>query len=468
MDAYHDDTLTDDPHTPPGYEQSGIVMSGADLAKILGVGSSSLSQSARSGWQCRGYAVSEWAMWDEDDERIVNYDVPTAVVDRLTGPDAPDFPEPTPNTPADTARRVSHPVPDPVMSAPELPPMQAPWGMHPAPYGAGFAPNGWPPAAIVPSFQAPPAAPLGVEQVSTQLQRVIEEMHRQAERRNEEHERSRQALREDNDRLRDELRRAQDHHAKEIRDAERQLAKVREEATEKRFELKERLMDAQFDARLAEGGIEESLLSRLVDRHGEELASVIGGVAAAFSNRLTASPSVDDATAPLPGPLLDPLMPDPLTPPIRVSRPAVPPAPTPVDTLRAEAQSEMVERVAHLVAEGSQEDIEEVIVALRSQMNGTDSAALAGAVVRELLATDPAAVGARLRAVVASQFAMALAVPPATVVQMARGYGIAQEQAEADWLLGLVRAVQKPARPKRTAAKSDPQTAPSATAPDQP
>lgn len=458
MDAYIDDTLTDDSHAPPGAEQSGIVMSGSDLAKILGVGSSSLSQSARSGWQCRGYAVSDWARWDEHDERIVNYDVPTAVVDRLTGPDAPDFPEPAPNPPADTVRRAPVPVPDSVASAPEQPWMQAPWGMPPAPYGAGFAPNGWPPAAIPASVQAPPAVPLGVEQVVAPLQRVIEELHRQAERRTEEHEKSRQALREDNDRLRDELRRAQDHHAKEIRDTERQLAKVRDDASEKRIELRERLMDAQLDARLAEGGIEESWFSRLVDRHGEDLASVIGGVATAFANRTVMAPDATVEALPAYAHVQDPLSPDPFTDPIRVTHPVAPSAPAPVDTLQAEAQSEMVERIALLLAEESPEAIEEVFVALQSQMSGTDSAALAAAVIGQLIETDPAAIGTRLRAVVASQFPMALKMPPATVVQMARGYSVAVDQAEADWLLELVRAAQKPERTKRPTSTSETDT----------
>jgi hypothetical protein len=432
MDTSYDDIITDDPPRPDA--QSGIVMSGSDLAKILGVGSSSLSQSARNGWQCRRYNVSEWAVWEDD--RITSYDVPTEVVDQLTGPDAPDYPTPVSHSSPDAGRREPAPLQGPVAPAPESPRIQAPWMLPEGAYGTGFVPGMWPPMPVV----APPALPpLGTEQVTAELRRIIEDLHTQADRRTEEFERLRQALREDNDRLRDELRRIQDQHVKEIRDLERQLGKVREEASEKRFELRERLLDAQTDARLSEGGVEESWIERMMDRHGEDLASIVGGVAAAFANRI----------------VRDPLLP--ALPVAETDDPFEADPPAPPDTAQEYSRSEMVERVVSLITTGTVADIETVVVALRSQMSGAEAAGLADAVVGELTGTEPAAAGARLRPVIEAQFPLALTVPPAMVVQMARGFGIAEGAAEADWLLGFVRAVQAPADtapPRRNRART--------------
>lgn len=443
FDSDEDTTASaDDLHSP--FQESGIVMSGTDLAKILGVGSSSLSQSARSGWQCRGYDVSEWAVWEN--ERIVSYDVPSTVVDRLTGPDAPDFPPVIPNPPQDVARREASFVPDPGTTPYASGRMQPPWVGPAEVYGAGFAPYGY-----------TPPAPLGVEQVSAELRRVIKEMHRQAERRDEEFERTRQALREENGRLRDELRREQDEHTKAVREAERQLAKVRDEATEKRFELRERLLDAQTNARLAEGGVEESWIGRLVERHGEDFAGVLAGAITAFANRTS-------ALAPPSGPSW-PGHAVGTSPPTGLASGDLYDVPDeePDDDIQAQAQVETAREIAGLLFDGQLDAVEAGLASLREELDPGEAAQLAGAVVQELSGTDPSALGARLRPVVALQIPLALTVPPAAAVQMARAYGVAGTEAEGAWLLGFVQALQEEAHPKQRSPRSKPKSESSST-----
>ena len=417
MDTYDDDFTPDDsPRTDP---QSGIVMSGTDLAKILGVGSSSLSQSARNQWQCRGFDVSTWAMWDGD--RITSYDVPTDVVDRLTGPEAPDYPTSPPHSArgplAATVR-----VPNPVAYPSDAERMQAPWMLPAGGYGTGFSAPAWP--LVGASGSMPPAALAGAEQVTSELRRIIEDLHTQAERHAEDFERSRQALREDNERLRDELRRAQDQHAKEIRESERQLTKLREDAFEKRLALREKLLDAQTDARLAEGGVENSALERLIDRYGDSFGTIAGAVTTAILNRAGANHEEfeDDGEDALRG------------------------LPAGIPEADGSAVHVTAETIAQFILVGDPDEIEVLVAALRADVSGPDAYRLAGETVRTLLVghADPAVVGARLRAVVADQFPIALSVPPSVVVQVAKTNGVVDSKAEANWLQAVVTAVQAP------------------------
>lgn len=434
MDAYeHPPDL--DPEADE-HGASGIVMSGSDLARILGVGTSSLSQSARNGWQCRGYRVAEWAQWDGD--RIAAYDVPAAVVDELTDPDGPTFAESAPaHAPRSEPRRLSSGR-EPRGFAPSASPA---W-----PEALASAPAGWPDHPHVQPHVL--SHPLGVEQIAGELRRVIEEMHKQAERRNEEFERTRQALREDNDRLRDDLRRVQDQHAKEIREAERQLARVKEQAFEKRFELRERLLEAQTEARLAEGGVEDSWLERLVERHGEGLASIVGGVAAAFAGRLAAPPDdwADDDPDRMEDGEPDETGPEPLPFTPRLGGESAPPnSLQPPDARQLESQAEMASRLAALVTDGSPGDIAAVVSELRGQLDAAGAARLAAEVVPLLVSSDAAAVAARLRPAVAATFPLALHLPPATAVMMAREAGVAAGEAEAAWLQRVLSELQAPA-----------------------
>lgn len=421
----------------PGVLQNladGIVMSGKDLADLLGVSSSTLSAAVRKGWKCAHHDVSAWATWEDD--RVVGYDVPVAVVDGLSVPDA------------DCGPCVTNPSSQPVSFITDSPLIVANGGPRPGPetgaqigYAHGFAPNGWSPPPIP---AAPAVAPVESGVVVRQLERVIEEMHKQIERLRDENERSRSTLREDNDRIRDELLRARQDHATEVRQLERKLADEREKAFEKRFELRKELMDAQTEMRLSDAGVEESVFEHVIDRYGDVIGQLLGGAMVAFKQNGQTVPQQEAAA-----------MPNPVeAPAVRPNPVAAPPAPAPPvavapsvpDPVQVEAQSETVESIAKLLVEGSADEIGDLLDGLSAQLDVDDLAQLAGNLVTSVAAvaaTSAEAMGVKLRAVIEPRYPLALSLPPATVTQTARTFGIASTDDEGAWLLTCVKAMQQ-------------------------
>lgn len=65
-----------------------VPLTGTELAGLLGVAKSRISEAAHQGWHVHEYRVFEWADWHPSGHRVKRYDVPhKVVVEEMPDPD---------------------------------------------------------------------------------------------------------------------------------------------------------------------------------------------------------------------------------------------------------------------------------------------------------------------------------------------------------------------------------------------